>query len=451
MRFFESFASFLGTSLTPVSLVISSLFLIPFVRPLRMLRPRRFIRTLTDLPDGAKSSPLKALSVALAGTLGVGNITGVTSALLTGGPGAVFWMWIGCIAVLPVKYAEVSLAVRYRKRRNDDWVGGAMYYMRDGLADCGHPKLGLAVGSVFAVLCCLNSLVTGNLVQANAAVSAVPASWRLPAAFLLMLMTALAFLYGTNKVERITCRLIPPLSLLYFLLSLGIILANAPLVPSIFRGIVSAAFSSRAVLGAAAGFSVREALRFGVMRGIFSNEAGCGTSPTAHASAETKSPHHQAAWGIVEAGFDTLVLCTVTALVLLIGDARFGLIPWHHEVDASPVTLGIFSSLTGDWAAVFLSVSILLFAYATILAQSFYGIRAIGFLTDKKIPQFVYAVLSVVSPLIGAVITAPVMWLTADTLLGIMTAVNAVILIVLRRSCRSPDPRKVRRQPASRC
>ena len=433
MSFFTSLSDFLGTAVTPISLFICSAVVFCRTDFLRILAPRSFFRTIRDLPDGSRSSPFRALSVALAGTLGVGNITGVASALLAGGPGAVFWMWVGCVAVLPVKYAEVSLAVQFRRRNQRGFFGGAMYYIRDGLAGIASPKFSAFLGGLFAVLCALNSLVTGNIVQSNAAACVFPESARLWCGLALALLVLIPMLIGTEKVERITSAVIPPLCLLYMGIALYIILSNAVLIPSILGEIFASAFAPSSVFGGAVGFSVAQAMRYGVIRGIFSNEAGCGTSPTAHASAETKSPHHQACYGIVEVVFDTLVLCTLTALVLLIADKRFALLPWGECADVSPLTLSSFTRLTGEPVYYLLVGSIFLFAYATIIAQLYYGVVAVGYFSGRKTPRLIYSVLSLSSCVAGSVMTAPVMWTLADTIIGIMTAVNCIVIILLRR------------------
>lgn len=428
MGFLDFLSKLLGTWLTPFMLIVSALLLFPSLLPLHRFAPRPFFRTLRDLPDHAQTSPVSALSTALAGTLGVGNITGVASALISGGTGAVFWMWAGAVVSVVVKYAEVFLAVKFRRKERDGYTGGAMYYIRDGLR---------LPGGAFAVLCCANSLITGNLVQANAAAGVLPVRFRTVCGVVLALVTAVSLLRGRRRIEKITAKLMPPLTVFYLLLSGTILIRNAALLPEIFADIVRSAFVPRAVLGGSVGFTVREGIRCGVMRGIFSNEAGCGTSPTAHAAAETKSPHHQACFGVVEVVFDTLILCTVTALVLLTADRRFSLLPWKTDADASAVTLDAFAALSGKTAAVLLGIAVILFAYATILAQTYYGSAAVGYLTKKKLPLFLYFVLSVGSTVLGAVIPSPLMWTLADILLGLMTVINCAVLILLRRSCRT--------------
>lgn len=415
----------LGTVFTPAALILAAVFLIPHVTP------RPFFRALRE----SGSSPFRSLSVALAGTLGVGNITGVTAALLSGGPGAVFWMWAGAILVLGVKYAEVNLALRYRLPCGKGWIGGAMYYIRDGISTKG----AAVFGGIFALLCCFNSLITGNIVQSNAAAGVFDKDSRLLCGIVLAVLTAAALLYGTHRIEKITAALIPVLTGIYIIITLGIILTHAPLLPVVFREIFSAAFTGQAVLGAAAGFSVRQAFRFGIMRGIFSNEAGCGTSPTAHAAADTKSPHHQAVLGMVEVIFDTLILCTLTALVLLIGDLEYGLIPWGTDADAAPVTLDIFRCLGGDTVYHILRLSVLLFAFSTVIAQIYYGTAALGYLGGKRLPRILYGILAVLAACAGSVISSPVMWTLADGIIGIMTVVNCGVLIILRNRIVPPE------------
>lgn len=425
MTILSLLSDLLGTVLTPAMLILAAFFLLPHVKA------RPFFRSLRE----SGSSPFRSLSVALAGTLGVGNITGVAAALIAGGPGAVFWMWAGAFLVLGVKYAEVNLAVRYRIPTGNGWTGGAMYYMRDGIGG----RWASVFGGFFALLCCLNSLITGNLVQSNAASGVFEGDSRLICGIVLAVLTGSAILFGTHRIGRITSALIPVLTGGYLAITLGIIFAHASLLPGIFRDIISSAFTGRAVLGASAGFTVHQALRFGIMRGIFSNEAGCGTSPTAHAAADTKSPHHQAVLGMVEVIFDTLILCTLTALVLLIGDAEWGLIPWGTDADAAPVTLDIFRCLGGDTVYRILRISVLLFAFSTVIAQFYYGTAAIRYLSGKRLPQVIYAALSAVCACAGSVISSPVMWLLADGIIGIMTVFNCGVLIILRRRIVPPE------------
>lgn len=429
----ESLASFIGSSFTPFFLFASALIMFPSSGVMRFLRPRLFIKLITEKKTDSQVTPFRALSVALAGTLGVGNITGVASALIAGGPGSVFWMWIGAAAVTAVKYSEVALAVRYRQNEKNGFYGGAMYYISEGTKDLLPPKAGRCLASVFALFCCMNSLITGNLVQSNAAASLFAEEHRLTAGCILTAAVAFSIIFGTGRFEKITSKLLPTLTFCYMALSVAIILVNRRLVPEIAHDIFSSAFSVKSVIGGAAGFSAREAMRYGIMRGIFSNEAGCGTSPTAHASADAVSPVHQGCLGVFEVVFDTIVLCTMSAFVFLIADRRFGCIPWGTDADAAKVTLDSFGALGISGTEIFMTAAIVLFAYSTIIAQFYYGTVAIRFLSEKKEPQIIYSVISALTVLCGSVMFAPAVWHFADIIIGIMTAVNCVVIILLRR------------------
>ena len=429
---------FIGPVL-PVVIFGTGLFLCLRLRFFHILHPFKVLSALMR-PKKDGVSPFKALSVALAGTLGVGNITGVASALMSGGPGAVFWMWIGGFVVLAVKYSEVALAVKFRKRQESGFCGGAMYYIRDGLSGRFPRGFCRALSAFFALLCCANSLITGNLVQSNAAASIIPGNHKLQVGIVLTAAVAISIIAGADKIGRITSKIIPPLTGAYMILALFVIVQHRIMIGDIFSEIISSAFSRKAAVGGAVGFSVREALRFGVMRGIFSNEAGCGTSPTAHASADTVSPRHQGCLGVIEVVFDTHILCTLSAFVLIIADRRFGCLPWGTISDSSAVTLDAFGSLGGKAAYVFLIVAIILFAYSTIIAQFYYGCCAVRFLSTKKEPQYIFGVMTAVTVLLGAFLNSPAVWVTADIIIGLMTAVNCGIMILLRRELRYFPP-----------
>jgi len=433
----EILSSLLGSAVTPFFLFLSALIMTPSSGISKVLHPKRFIPLITENKSESSVTPFRALSVALAGTLGVGNITGVASALIAGGPGAVFWMWVGAAAVTAVKYSEVVLAVKYRKRDCSGYYGGAMYYISHGLSEILPKKFCCTLASVFAVLCCANSLITGNLIQANAAATIIPGNHRFTAGCILTAAVVLSVIFGTGRIEKITARILPPLTLGYIVLCLVIIFRHRAIVPDIAADIFKSAFSLRSAAGGAVGFTMREAMRFGIMRGIFSNEAGCGTSPTAHASADTASPVHQGCLGIIEVLFDTVLLCTLSAFVFLIADRRYGCLPWGHDADASVVTLESFRYLGNGFGEVFITAAIVLFAYSTIIAQLYYGQIAIKFLSAKKQPQIIFLVISSASVLAGSVIYSPVLWLFADIIIGLMTAVNCMVIILLRKQVRS--------------
>lgn len=429
----ETLADLLCGYLTPIFLCFGGLALAVGIRLSRILRPDRFFAALTRRPAESNATPFMGLSAALAGTLGVGNITGVATAIVSGGPGAVFWMQAGAILAMSVKYGEVALAVKYRRRGKRGFYGGAMYYIGDGLGGRFPGKSFVPLGGVFALLCIANSLITGNIVQSNSASKVVSFCPAPLTGGVLALLTAVSVIWGVERIGKITSRLIPLLSGLYIALSLYVVFTNLPLIPEICADIFRSAFSFRAAASGAAGVTARAALRYGVARGIFSNEAGCGTSPTAHASADAVSPFHQGCMGIFEVAADTLALCSMTAFVLLTADKKYSLLAGATVEDGASLTLEAFASLTGDWVYGLLAASVFLFAYAAILAQTYYGFIALGYLTRRRLPRALYLAAAVCCPLIGAVVCADAMWLFADALMCGMTILNIAVLLILRK------------------
>ena len=405
----------------PVLLMGAGILFAVRLRFFYLLHPVRFFRTLAQAHKGGGVSPFRALSQALAGTLGVGNMAGVATAIVAGGPGAIFWMWISALCAMSVKYAEVRMAVEHRRTGPQGYYGGAMYYIRD-IFGKKLPRVGAVAGGGFAVLCIANSLMTGNIVQMYAAASVFP--WLSPLV-LGGVIGALAFVIacgGAGRVSEVTMGLIPFLSGIYILISAAIILRNGDRLPAVLQEIVAGGLSLRAAVGGTAGFAVNRAIRFGVTRGIFSNEAGCGTSPTAHAAANTKSAHHQGCFGIFEVFADTIVLCSMTAFVILLSDGT------KLGMDGIPLTIYAYTSLAGRGAGIFIGVSVILFAFATVICQTQSGTVAIGYFTKKKGPQRVYLVLSTLCTVFGTVIAEGVMWQAADLIISLMTALNVLCL-----------------------
>lgn len=407
---------------TPAMLLCTGLVLSVGCRIWKLCMPRRFFRTLWDIPPESRVTPFRAVTMALAGTLGVGNITGVSAAIVQGGPGAVFWMWIGALLSLAVKYGEVVLAVKYRHPTTDGYRGGTMFTLRDGY---GKTRL----GGLFALFCIANALVTGNLLQSNAAAAVLAPLPRWSCGLILVFLTLLALRCGIHRLSEVTLRLIPGLCAVYIIASLAVIGSHVTYLPEILAEIVSCAFSTKAVVGGTVGWTIREAVRFGITRGIFSNEAGCGTSPTSHAAADTKSPHHQGMYGIFEVFCDTIVLCTMTALVLLIAEREYGILSWGGD----NMTLLAFGLYGGKFLYGVLALSVVLFAYATILAQLYYGDTAIRYFGEHKWARrsFVAGMLCVT--MVGAVADASVLWRIADVLVCVMTTVNTAFLFGRRR------------------
>ena len=431
MRAAEYVSEILNGRIMPFLLITCGIVLAARTRLFSILRPRGFFRDLKNSSEGGKNSPFRALCTALAGTLGVGNIAGVATAITAGGPGAVMWMWIGALVSMSVKYGEVTLAVKYRRWKKDRFTGGSMYTIRDGLSSRIGSRPAAVFGAVFAILCVLNSLVMGNLIQSNAA-SAVFGGSVIPKVICALMAAGVlaVVLTGKDRTAAVTVALVPFLSAVYVILSLYVIIANVSLMPRVISAIFRGAFSFRAAAGGALGHTAREALRFGVTRGIFSNEAGCGTSPTAHAAANVRSPHAQGCFGIFEVVVDTLILCSMTAFVILIAMIKY---PGTVGPDGVHLTLSSFSAAAGAPAYRIIGISVILFAYATVIAQVYYGSAAIGYLTDSRAIGLIYGAVSALVTFFGWRVSPGVLWTAADLIVGIMTVLNTSTLLLLRK------------------
>ena len=431
MRAAEYISEILNGRIMPFILIICGIVLAFRTKLFSILRPRDFFRDLKNGSEGGRNSPFRSLCTALAGTLGVGNIAGVATAITAGGPGAVMWMWIGALVSMSVKYGEVALAVKYRRKKNDGFIGGSMYTIRDGLSGRIGSRSSAVLGAVFAVLCVLNSLVMGNLIQSNAASAVFGGSMAPKVICTVMALGVLAVvLTGKDRTAAVTVALIPILSGVYIILSVYVIFANISLMPRVLSMIFRGAFNFHAAAGGVLGHTVREAMRFGVTRGIFSNEAGCGTSPTAHAMANVRSPHDQGCFGIFEVVADTLVLCSMTAFVILIAFLKN---PDTAGLDGVPLTMSSFGATAGRPSYWIIGVSVILFAYATVIAQFYYGSVAIGYLMDSRTAKILYGILSAFVTLFSRTVAPGIMWVAADLIVGIMTVLNTSVLILLRK------------------
>lgn len=418
----ETINTFLSGMLMPVLLIGTGIWFAMRLRFFYIFHPIRFARTLAQAHKGGGISPFRALSQALAGTLGVGNMAGVATAIVAGGPGAIFWMWISALCAMSVKYAEVRIAVEHRRSDGKGFYGGAMYYIKDVLCK-KLPRVGAVAGGGFALLCVVNSLLTGNIVQMHAAASVFP--W-LPPMILGGIVAALAFVIacgGAGRVSEVTMGLIPLLSGAYMLISMVILIRNGDRLTQVLQEIFTCGLSLRAAAGGVTGFTITRAIRFGVTRGIFSNEAGCGTSPTAHAAANTKSSHHQGCFGIFEVFADTIVLCSMTAFVILLSDGV------ERGLDGIPLTLYAYTALAGKGAGIFIGISVILFAFATVICQTQYGAVAIGYFTRKRGPYRLYLALQALASICGTVIAEGLMWQVADLTISLMTALNVGCLL----------------------
>lgn len=378
------------------------------------------------------SSQFRALCTALAATVGTGNIAGVAGAIAIGGPGAVFWMWVSGFIGMATKYAEAVLAVRYREKNNrGEWVGGPMYIIKNGMG-----KRFLPLAYLYSFFGLIASLGVGNAAQINAVIGAVDAAAQsygaeLGASVTALMGLAMALLVycmvsgGARKIGSAAELLVPLASVVYIVLCLGVIGWNFDRIGKIFYEILTGAFSPEAVTGGAVGSAVT-AMRLGVSRGVFSNEAGMGTASMAHAGAEVEHPAHQGMMGIVEVFIDTIVICTMTALVILISGVPIG----YGSSAGSELTAAALSRCCGPWVTVVLSGCLCLFAFATILGWGLYAGRCFGFLFGSIRWRW-FAAFQAAGVFFGAVLDTGAVWSFAETVNALMSIPNIIALIYL--------------------
>lgn len=387
-------------------------------------------------------SPFQALSTALAATVGTGNIVGVSTAILTGGPGAVFWMWLAAFLGMATKYAEVTLALAYReKNAKGEYVGGPMYYLQKGL---GFTHL----AGLFALFAAFAAFGIGNMTQANAIAGVLEGNFGLPRiamGILLPVLVSFVILGGIRSISRVTEKLVPFMSLFYILGGLVLLVIHAENIPTALAAIFTSAFSSRAALGGAAGFGFMQAIRSGISRGVFTNEAGLGSSPIAQATAQVDHPCRQGIWGVFEVFVDTILVCTITALVILTaGLTDFG-------TDASTLASRAFS--TGfPLGSSIVTIGLVLFAFSTILGWEYYGETAAAYVFGDRVRR-PYKALYVILVGLGAVISLDLVWALANILNALMAFPNLIGLLglsgVVVRLTRDffKDPDRVREDP----
>ena len=380
-------------------------------------------------------SPFQAVCTALAGTVGTGNIAGVAGAVAIGGPGAVFWMWCSAFLGMCTKFSEVVLAIHYReKNAQGEYIGGPMYYIKNGLGS----RWGW-LASLYAIFGVMTVFGTGNATQVNTIVSSIDtaltsfnlinadqaAVMRVMIGIIIALVVSVVLLGGINRIGQVTEKLVPFMALLYIVLSIGVIVLNVKAVPHVFRMIFEGAFNPSAFTGGLVG-SLFISLKKGVSRGIFSNEAGLGTGSIAHACSDTDDAVQQGYFGIFEVFMDTIVICTLTALVILCSG-----VPVNYGQDAgAELTISGFISTYGNWVSIFTAISMCCFAFSTIISWGLYGSRCVEFiLTSKAVKPFlvVYSLVSIV----GATVDLGLLWDIAETFNGMMAIPNLVALFLL--------------------
>lgn len=411
---------------------------------------------VTNAKEKTSISQFQALCTALAATIGVGNIAGVAAAIAAGGPGAIFWMWLSAFFGMMTNYSENVLGIYYRgKNAKGEWSGGAMYYLRDGLGSKkGCKKLGQVLAVLFSCFCILASFGIGNMSQVNTIASNITSVFAIPAldrdivvgslsinlyAFIvgavLMVLAGLVIVGGIKRIAQVTEKFVPFMACAYILGTLIVFIANIDKVGEVFASIFSFAFGFRAVGGAVIGVAVKNAATWGFKRGVFSNEAGLGSSVMVHSASNVVEPVKQGMWGIFEVFADTIVVCTLTAFSILssgLVDLQTGEVLSANEKTAlvSEAFGTVFNIGGVNIGGIFIAVAILLFAFSTVLGWSFYGTKAWEFLFGTK-STIIYKCVFVVFILFGATMSLDLAWDISDTFNGLMALPNLIGVLTL--------------------
>ena len=387
-----------------------------------------------EASDGSLT-PFQAVCTALAATVGTGNIAGVAGAIAIGGPGAVFWRWISALLGMGTKFSEVVLAVHYRERNaKGDLVGGPMYYIKNGLG-----KKGLFLAYTYAFFGACAVFGTGNATQVNTITAAIDsalinynilgeggiATCNLIIGIIICLLVGLILLGGIKRIGKVTEKLVPIMALMYILLGFGLIGLNINKVPAVFAAIFQGAFNPQAVTGGVVG-SFFLSMQKGVSRGIFSNEAGLGTGSIAHACADTRKPVKQGMFGIFEVFMDTIIICTMTALVILLSGVD---VPYGQAAGAE-LTISGFTSVYGNWVSIFTAVAMVCFAFSTIIGWGLYGARCVEFIFGEKSIK-IYTVAYALVSIVGATVSLDLIWGISDTFNGFMVVPNLIAVFLL--------------------
>ena len=388
----------------------------------------------TEAKEGAMT-PFQAVCTALSATVGTGNISGVAGAIALGGPGAVFWMWVSALLGMCTKFSEVTLAVHFReKNEQGDYVGGPMYYIKNGLK-----KHWMWLAYAFAAFGTCAVFGTGNATQVNTIVASINSALLsydlLPESSLkvtnviigvaIAIIVALILIGGIKRIGKVSEKFVPIMAVLYIVLGIGVIVMNLDRVPEAFASIFRGAFNPRAVTGGIVG-TFFLSMRNGISRGIFSNEAGLGTGSIAHACADTEEPVQQGLFGIFEVFMDTIVVCTMTALIILLSgvNIEFG------KAAGSELTISGFVAVYGNWITIFTAIAMCCFAFSTIIGWGLYGSRCVEFLFGSKATKVFLALYSLVA-IVGATMDLELVWGISETFNGLMAIPNLIAVFLL--------------------
>ena len=386
-------------------------------------------------------SQFQSLCTALAATVGTGNIVGVAGAILVGGPGAVFWMWLIAFFGMMTNYSENVLGIYYRRKNEQgEWCGGAMHYLRDGLgAKKGCKRIGAILAAAFSVFCFLASFGIGNMTQVNSISGNMEAVFGVPtwvSGIVLLILCGLVIVGGLKRIATVTEKIVPFMVLVYMVGTIAILVMNIKMVPAVFTAIFEGAFALKAAGGGIVGYGMKLAIEQGMKRGVFSNEAGLGSSVMVHSNSNVKEPVRQGMWGIFEVFADTVIVCTLTAFTVLssglidldtgVAVAEYGGV----ALTKANVVSTVFTMHFGWLGGAFVAVAIMLFAYSTVLGWSHYGSKACEYLFGTK-STIVYRVIFVIATFGGAVMGENLAWDIADTLNGMMMIPNLIGVIAL--------------------
>ena len=398
-------------------------------------------RNVTGHTEDKSISQFQSLCTALAATVGTGNIVGVSGAIMTGGPGAVFWMWVIAFFGMMTNYSENILGIFYRrKNKKGEWCGGAMYYLRDGLGSYKNCKMvGSVLAALFAAFCFLASFGIGNMTQVNSISGNMESVFGVPTyitGIVIMILSALVILGGLKRIASVTEKIVPLMVALYILGTVVIMITDISSLGAIFTAIFKGAFGFSAVGGGIVGYGIKLAIEQGMKRGVFSNEAGLGSSVMVHSNSNVKEPVKQGMWGIFEVFADTIIVCTLTAVSIL-GSGLVNLdngavaSSWSGiEISRANLVSAVFTMHFGKIGGSFIAVSIMLFAYSTVLGWSHYGKKACEYLFGEK-STIVYSVIYVLAIYGGAVMGDNLAWDLADTFNGMMMIPNLIGVISL--------------------
>jgi len=389
--------------------------------------------------DGKTISSFQALCTALGGTVGVGNVVGVATAIATGGPGAVFWMWFAAFFGMITKYAEIVLGIYYRKRtESGEWLGGAMVYLKEGFSDKkGLKTLGSVLGVLFAIFCVLASFGIGNISQINTIAANFEQTFNIPVmitGIILLVLMAFMALGGLKVIGSVTEKMVPFMSAFYIIGAVVIIVTKCTVLDDVFFAIFKGAFGFDAVAGGAIGVVISKVAKSGIARGVFSNEAGLGSSALVHSAADVREPAKQGMWGVFEVFIDTIVICSLSALVILssgVIDLSTGLVADGFTANkASVLVTEAFVNSFGSVGGYFATIAIFFFAFSTVIGWFIYGSKACEFLLGK-VATAIYKVTFVCFIIVGATMDLSIAWNISDTFNGMMAIPNLIGLVVL--------------------